>query len=168
MHQLTPLISNPLFNSGLSILTVGICFFLLAVLAMTILFGWSMRESAKGVAVLAIISLSAPAIAGQLNHQIQYKTKAFSGLDIQAIETVSLGQNKFLLTFNTSQPATCSLEYQDSQQDTVVPVLPTHNLESRTDHSFVIDNVSQSGGHVTLIINGDKYLFDKEPLIIKP
>jgi len=168
MHQLTPLISNPLFSSSLSILTIGICFFLLAVLAMTLLFGWSIRESAKGVAVLAIISLSAPAIASQLNHQIQYKTKAFSGLDVQALETTSLGQNKFLITFNTTQPVTCSLEYRDSQQDTVVPVLPTNNLESRTDHSFVIDNVSQSGGRVTLIINGNKYLLDKEPLIIKP
>ena len=88
-------------------------------------------------------------------------------VEIISSEIVKIDSQSYLVNLVTSEPIICSLLFKRYSDNLIIPILPTQNLEKRTDHSFLVNSIDP-GGELTIVINGQNYLLNGRPIIIKP
>ena len=169
MYNLTP-VNNLIFaNSVLIVFAVGIAVFAVLFIIMVVLFSFSLKDVSKnrtGLLTLLIVSMAIPFTTGQLYQKQGFASKAANSLTISSSEIVKVDNQNYLVNLVTSEPVICSLLFKRYSDNLIFPVLPTQNLEKRTDHAFLV-NSGNSGGELTIVINGQNYLLDGRPIILK-
>jgi len=169
MHNLTLADNQLVFENFHKLFLIGLVFFVVLILLMVFLFGFSIKKGADkklGVLVLALISISLPLFAARLSTKTSLASKAVKSVSVSGLEIVEIDDQTMMVGFNTSEPVSAYLEYYDSETENVFPILPANTLKDRTDHSFLVPIAKSRIGEAKIVIDGEKYLIDGKPIVI--
>ncbi len=156
----------------LILLLIGSSFFLIGVIAAAIISGRSllqvMKQNSKTVMVLLLLSIAIPVTAGSALRPTSYVSQASTKVVVENVQVNKTSSTTAEVSFQTNPAASVYLEYKDYSQDSYIPVVPTNNpTAKRTEHNFVIENITEQGGEIVFIINGRSYMIDNKPYTIK-
>ncbi len=156
----------------LILLLIGSSFFLIGVIAAAIISGRSllqvMKQNSKTVMVLLLLSIAIPVTAGSALRPTSYVSQASTQVVIENIKVEKTSTTSAEVSFTTNPAASVYLEYKDNNQEGYIPVVPTKDPTSkRTEHNFIIENISEQGGEIVFIVNGRQLLINNQAYPIK-
>jgi hypothetical protein len=164
-------IEPPFFiQNFMLIVVISVILFTGGMLAMTFLFGWSNKitlQDIKSLIILIVFSISVPLIGRQIFYQTNNSAKASLKINVRNIQEQKLSNNQIKITFETDAPVITYLEYKDFSNNVSSPVLPIDTLEAKTEHAFIINNVSEKGGEAYIVISGKKFGIEGKAIEIK-
>jgi len=156
-------------HSFMIIFMVGAILFCGSMIVMAFLFGWANKitiQDIKNAVLLLVFSLSVPLIGGQLLYRTNNYSQASLAIIIKNINVMKVNDTQATVDFETSEPALIYLEYRDFSRLITEPVLPKNGTESKTEHSFIINDITAKGGEAYIIIAGKKYGVKGKPINI--
>lgn len=144
-------------------LAIGVIFFLLSIVVMILLFGWSLKDTldhTRGMAVFLLLSLLTP--FGVISFQQNIvSSQAAPSYTLQNLDAVVIDEKNVLISFDTEIEALVYLEVTDTSTAEVIPVLPSNNFEKRTSHSFLIEDHQRK--EIVFVVNGTKQYINGKP-----
>jgi len=170
MYNLTPANDLIFANSVLMFFVLGIVIFTIFIILMIVLFSYSLKDIIKnqaGFLTLLLISIAIPFSVNKLNQKQNIRSYAADSVEVISSEIVKIDSQNYLVNLVTSKPIVCSLLFKRNSDNLIIPILPSQNLEKRTDHSFLINDVNQ-GGEIIIVLNGKNYFLNGKPIMIKP
>lgn len=155
-------------NLIMTFVLIGVAVFAVLTLVMIVLFGVASRPPKTMISsfvILFLISFSIPLTVGVARYPGILTPQAAPTIKITSFEETPIDASSSLVVLHTSVPAIVYLQYTDEETPIPAPLLPTHTLEKRSKHIFVIRNMSHKGGTVTVIIDGSLY---DTPFTVRP
>lgn len=167
MHKLTP-VDISFYNSLTFLFVLGILFFIVAFFVMMFMFAWTYKDiiqNGKKLTVMLLVSLAIPFTVGGLTQQTNLLSNASSSATVDNIQIVRAQPDTVIVQFTTSAPVLAYLEYQNKDGQTV-PVLPTGSPDAKTDHYFRVTDTKGDNGVVYIVINGNRFTINGQPIKI--
>lgn len=167
MYSLTPATVS-IVSSITFLFLVGILFFAVAFFVMLYMFAWTYKDvikHGKKLTVMFLISLSIPFTVGAITQQTNLMSQASTSAAVEDLQVERVEKDTVIVQFKTTEPVLAYLEYKNKNGE-VTPILPTGSPNAKTDHYFRVPNVSGEGGQLYIVINGNKYTINGQPIQI--
>lgn len=167
MHNLTPA-DLAFYNSVSFLFVLGLLFFVVAFFVMLFMFAWTYKDvmkHGKTIVVMLLLSLSIPFTVGAITQQTNMFSKASTTAQVSDITVNRVEAETVIVQFTTSEPVLAYLEYKNKDGQTV-PILPTGSPDPKTDHYFRVPDIKGDEGVVYIVINGERFTINNEPIKI--
>ncbi|MBP9719120.1 MAG: hypothetical protein KBD46_01520 [Candidatus Levybacteria bacterium] len=165
MYNLTPA-NLPVINSIMLLFVIGILFFVVSLFVMMYMFAWTytdIKKHGKTLTVMLLLSLSIPFTVGAMTQQTSTRSNASNLTQIENLQVNRVEEDTVVVQFTTAEPVIAYLEYKDANGQTI-PVIPVGSKEPTTNHYFRVDNFKGDKGELFIIINGDKFTINGQPI----
>ena len=167
MHTLTPA-DLAFYNSLTFLFVLGLIFFVVAFFVMMFMFAWTYKDvmrHGKTLVVMLLLSVSIPFTVGGITQQTNIFSHASTAAQVSDISIQRVEQDTVVIQFKTSEPAIVYLDYQNKNGGTI-PVLPTGSPEASIDHYFRVTDIAGDEGVVYIVINGNRFTINGQPIKI--
>jgi hypothetical protein len=167
MHRLTPA-DVAFYNSLTFLFVLGVLFFVVAFFVMMFMFAWTYRDvvkHGKRLVVMLLLSLSIPFTVGAITQQTNIFSNASTAASVEDIQVNRVEPDTVLVQFKTSEPVAAYLEYKGKDGQTTA-VLPTGSRDASLDHYFRVTDTAGDNGVIYIVINGNRYTINGEPIKI--
>lgn len=167
MHKLTPL-DISFYNSLTFLFVLGIIFFIVAFFVMLFMFAWTYKDvikHGKKLVVMLLLSLSIPFTLNALTRQTNIFSQASTSAQVEDVQVNRVQPDTVVVQFKTSEPVLAYLEYKNNNGQ-IVPILPTGSPDAKTDHYFRVTDTVGDGGTAYIVINGNRYTINSQPIKI--
>lgn len=160
--------TNPV-DALLPLLLIGVIFFAICLVIMSVLFGLAVKDTGKkqmGLFLLLITSLSLPLVSSQISPSLRNSSQAAQNPVIVFAEAARVDDHSAVVNLNLSQSATAFVLYRAKGSDVEIPILPTATFSKSISHSFIVPLAGKSGGSIVFNIAGERILYKNLPLQI--
>lgn len=145
----------------------GLFIFIICLFLLMLFFGFSLNKLIRNVTFMGsilIMVIAIPVTAFLLSSETNMFTKAKEQIHIFNLSVNRIDDKTISVSYNTSSPAISYLEIKP-QSGEIRPVFPEYDLKEATYHVLIIHSESIEKGLIYIIINGERYQTDREPIL---
>lgn len=144
-------------NTLLVYLLGGVVFIIISILLIILIFALVAKKSLDSlvlVGITLIISLSIVGGVIMVGRRTYFQTKAANQVEIMNIQITSIDDDYFLVTYDSTEPEISYIEVV-SDDETIIPILPTYSLTKKTEHSVIVPKEIRKE-EVSIVIRGQR------------